>query len=40
MQDLMRDWRRWRIEERIAAILLCCLAMAAPLVFTIVAQPR
>jgi hypothetical protein len=35
MQDLMRDWRRWRIEERVVAILVFGLVMSTPLVFAI-----
>jgi hypothetical protein len=43
MQDFMRDWRRWRVEERVVAVLVFGFIMSAPfvpLVFAIVTEPR
>jgi hypothetical protein len=30
VQDLVKDWRRWRLEERITAILIFGLVMSVP----------
>jgi hypothetical protein len=38
MQDLLRDWRRWRIEERVVAIVLVALALVMPILFALAAQ--
>jgi hypothetical protein len=38
MQDLVRDWRRWRFEERITAVLIFGLVMSMPFAFAMLAQ--
>lgn len=40
MRDLMRDWRRWRFEERVMAILIMGSAIGLPLAFAIAAELR
>jgi hypothetical protein len=37
MQDLLRDWRRWRIEERVVAVLLLALALVTPILLALAA---
>jgi len=38
MQDLMKDWRRWRIEERVVAVLVFGFVMSTPLAFAVISQ--
>jgi len=43
MQDFVRDWRRWRVEERVVAALVFAFVISAPfvpLVVAIVTNPR
>jgi hypothetical protein len=37
MQDFVRDWRRWRVEERIIAALVFGFVIGAPFVPLVVA---
>jgi hypothetical protein len=38
MHDVVRDWRRWRFEERITAVLIFGLVMSVPFAFAMLNQ--
>lgn len=38
MHDLVRDWRRWRFEERVIALLIFGAVMSVPFAFAVLNQ--